>query len=280
MPAPQPRLMSELAKNQFRSFAIRIPSDWKPNAGALAEMFNNAFATGERSAVPAPMPPALFLAASPNTLHVKTQKEMSRHFGDFIDGICGAICSAWARWQSLAILSGVQVNAVVAAGGVVTGPPLAPLILAEAPKGSQQEQKFSRAIATAISQGWQTYQATLTIPGLPLYPAFAAFPAPFAPPTPNVPVPVAALAQVPLSVSKSALKVAMIAALGDPRALHQLELFDAIAAAFADCFSVWQSTTMVTNLLASGPVPTFAPPAVPTGPVVGGSATMAPGGFA
>ena len=36
---------------------------------------------------------------------------------------------------------------------------------------------------------------------------------------------------------------------------------------------------MVTNVLGTGPVPTFAPPYVPVGPVVGGVGTMMPGGF-
>jgi hypothetical protein len=36
---------------------------------------------------------------------------------------------------------------------------------------------------------------------------------------------------------------------------------------------------MVTNVLGTGPVPTFAPPYVPVGPVVGGVANMTPGGF-
>jgi hypothetical protein len=36
---------------------------------------------------------------------------------------------------------------------------------------------------------------------------------------------------------------------------------------------------MVTNVLGTGPVPTFAPPYVPVGPVVGGVGNMTPGGF-
>jgi hypothetical protein len=36
---------------------------------------------------------------------------------------------------------------------------------------------------------------------------------------------------------------------------------------------------MVTNVLGTGPVPTFAPPYVPVGPVVGGIANMPPGGL-
>jgi len=57
------------------------------------------------------------------------------------------------------------------------------------------------------------------------------------------------------------------------------ELFVAIASAFERVFNLWQVSTMVTNVLGTGPVPTFAPPYVPVGPVVGGVGTMLPGGF-
>ena len=44
-------------------------------------------------------------------------------------------------------------------------------------------------------------------------------------------------------------------------------------------FKIWQVSTMVTQVTGTGPVPTFAPPYVPGGPVVGGTAIMSPGGF-
>ena len=74
-------------------------------------------------------------------------------------------------------------------GGQVVGPPLTPLILAQAPKGSPQELKYTNAIANVIGTAWLAYTATIKVPGLPWYPAFAAFPSPVAPPTPNVPMP-------------------------------------------------------------------------------------------
>jgi hypothetical protein len=164
-------------------------------------------------------------------------------------------------------------------GGQVVGPPMGPLILASAPKATPSEMKFSNAIANAIGNGWLTYTATIKVPGLPWYPAFAALPSPVAPPMPNVPCPVIALTQVPTSVSKSVLKAQMIGLLGDPMAKHHKELFDSVADAFEKCFQLWQTTTMVNNVIGTGPVPTFAPPFVPVGPVVGGIANMTPGGF-
>jgi hypothetical protein len=71
----------------------------------------------------------------------------------------------------------------------------------------------------------------------------------------------------------------MIGLLADPKALHHKELFDCVADAFDKCFKIWQGATQVTNVLGTGPIPTFAPPFVPAGPVLGGVGTMTPGGF-
>lgn len=278
MPAPQASMMQNLAKLKFSSNAIQLPMKWKPDMG-FSDTYSKAFKTSELVAVPGVAPACLFVAATPNKYHVDTQKNVSDKFSKFIDGICSAICSAWSQWQSLAVLTGAIVNAVTASGGTVVGPPLTPLILASAPKATPNELKYSTAIANAIGTGWQTYQSTIMVPGLPFYPPFAAFPGPVAPPTPNVPVPVIALTQVTASISSSALKGQMIGNLGDPEAPHHKELFDAVASAFEQCFLTWQASTQVTNVLGTGPIPTFAPPFVPVGPVVGGVANMTPGGF-
>ena len=85
--------------------------------------------------------------------------------------------------------------------------------------------------------------------------------------------------QVPLSISCNAMKPQMITQLADPGAPYHKELFESICDAFEKCYTTWKATTMVTNVLGSGPVPSFAPPIVPLGPVVAGFATMSPGGF-
>lgn len=274
-------MMKQFAKLQFQSFAIKLPTDWRqPQGNPGAKQYTDAFPASERTSVPTPMPPALFLPASLNKYHTDTAEKISDKFEAYIDGICDAICSAWSTWQSAATLVGVLVNGPTASVGQVLGPPLTPLILGQGPKASPQELKYTTAIANAIGMGWLSYTATIKVPGLPWYPAFAAFPSPVAPPMPNVPVPVAALTQVTVSVSKMTLKQQMIGLLGDPMALHHQQLFDAIADAFEKCFQMWQVSTQVTNVLGTGPVPTFAPPFVPAGPVVGGTGNMTPGGFA
>lgn len=277
MPAPQASLMQQAARLKFTSFNIKVPQNWQEPSGDAAQQYGDAFQPAERATSPG-MPP-LVQPASLNKYHTDTQKMHIAKIGGFIDGICSAICSAWGQWQSSATMVGVVINAVTASVGQVVGPPWMPLIMASAPKSTPMELKYSNVVATVLSNAWMTYTGTIKVPGLPWYPAFAAVPSPVAPPTPNTPVPVAALMQVEASIQVPVLKGQMVAQLGDPGAPFHAELFESIADAFSKMHLTWKTSTQVTNVLGTGPVPTFAPPYVPAGPVVGGVGTMPPGGF-
>lgn len=277
MPAPQASAMQQLARLKFTSFNLKVPKDWKDPQGDAADHYGRAFKPEEKATSPG-MPP-LVQPASLNKYHTDAQKMHIAKIGAFIDGTCSAICSAWGQWQSTATLVGVVVNAVTAMGGQVVGPPWTPLILASAPKATPMEMKYSNVIAQVIGTAWQTFTSTVKVTGMPWYPAFAAFPGPMAPPTPNVPCPFAALMQVPVSISCNVLKMQMVGQLGDPAAPFHQELFESIADAFEKSYNLWKVSTMVTNVLGMGPIPTFAPPYVPVGPVIGGTGNMTPGGF-
>ncbi|MCX5743731.1 MAG: hypothetical protein NT062_14660 [Proteobacteria bacterium] len=278
MPAPQASMMQQLARLKFTSFALKVPANWQqPSGDPAAKHYGDAFKPSEKMTAPG-MPP-LFQPASLNKYHTDAQKMHIAKIGSFIDGTCSAICSAWGQWQSLATMAGIIVNGPVAVGGALVGPPLMPLILASAPKSSPMEMKYSNAIANVISTSWLSFTATVKVAGMPWYPMFAALPTPVAPPTPNIPCPFAALVQVPVSISPNIMKMQMIAQLADPMAPFHKELFESICDAFEKCYNLWKVSTMVTNVLGTGPVPTFAPPYVPVGPVLGGVATMAPGGL-
>jgi hypothetical protein len=174
---------------------------------------------------------------------------------------------------------GIVITGPTASIGQVVGPPWTPLILAQGPKTSPMLLKYTNVVANVIGTAWMTFTATIKVPGMPWYPAFAALPSPIAPPTPNIPCPVAALTQVPVSISANVLKMQMVGQLADPMAPYHQELFESISDAFEKSYNTWKVSTMVTNVLGTGPVPTFAPPYVPVGPVVGGVGTMPPGGF-
>ncbi|MEZ4362272.1 MAG: hypothetical protein R3B48_18935 [Kofleriaceae bacterium] len=277
MPAPQASMMQQLARAKFTSFGLQVPANWQ--APPDQDQYDRAFAASEKNT--APGSPPLFQPATMNKYHTDSQKMHIAKIGSFIDGSCSAICSAWSQWQTAATMTGIVVSGPVASVGQIVGPPLMPLIMASAPKASPMELKYSNVIANVISTSWLTFTATVKIPGLPFYPAFAMFPSPVVPPpgVPNVPVPFAALTQVPVSISANAMKGMMVGQLGDPQAPFHSQLFEAICTAFEQCYNTWKATTMVTNVMGLGGVPTYAPPIVPAGPVIG-TANMMPGGFA
>jgi hypothetical protein len=279
MPAPVASMMQQLARLKFMSFALKVPTNWSdPQGDPQGDQYKNAFKDDEKMAVPG-MPP-LFQPATMNKYHVDAQKMHIAKIGKFIDDTMSAIASAWGQWQQTATMTGILINAVTASAGTVVGMPWTPLILASGPKSTPNEMKYTNVIAKVIGTSWQTFQSTIIIPGLPWYPAYAMVPMPLAPPMPNIPVPFAALTQVPVSISCQVMKTQMIAELGDPQAPFHKELFESICDSFEKTYDLWKVSCMVTNVLPLlAPVPTFAPPYVPAGPVVGGTAMMPPGGF-
>jgi hypothetical protein len=158
------------------------------------------------------------------------------------------------------------------------GPPLFPLIFSSAPKSTPQELKYSNAIANAVSTAWQAWQLSFQIPAIQ-FPHCACFPGPMAPPLPNVPLPMmAASASAESMLSGSQLKNLMVGNLGDPQAQHHADIFDAVANAFNTVFTQWKASTMINNVMSQvAPIPTFAPPFIPCGPVVAGMGMSPPG---
>ncbi|MBA3455723.1 MAG: hypothetical protein H0T42_21690 [Deltaproteobacteria bacterium] len=277
MPAPQADAMKNFARLKFMSFNLKVPTNWRNPQGDAGAMYDGAFKDNEKTSTPGS--PPLFQPASLNKYDTDVQKMQIATVGGFIDSISSAICDAWGKWQNLATMAGVVIIGPVATMGQLIGPPLTPLILASAPKSSPQQLKYANAVATVIGTAWLAYTATIKLPGLPIYPAFAACPSPVAPPIPNTPFPIAGAMQVTASLTPALMKMQMQAMLGDPTAPFHGELFEAICDGFDKCFKIWQTTTMVTNIIGTGAVPSMAlVPPVP-GPVTGGIGTMAPGGL-
>lgn len=277
MPAPQATVMKNFARLKFMSFNLKVPTNFREPSGEAGDMYRGAFKDNERTSTPGA--PPLFQPATLNKYDTDVQKMLIAKIGGFIDGITTAICDAWDKWQMMATMAGVIIIGPVATMGQVVGPPLTPLILAGGPKASPQELKYTNAVANVIGTAWLAYTATIKIPGLPLYPLFAACPSPVAPPTPNMPFPVIAATQVNASLMPDVMKMQMVSMLGDPTAPFHKELFESICDGFDKCFKLWQASTMITNILGTGAVPTMAAvPPIP-GPVAGGVGTMPPGGF-
>jgi len=199
-------------------------------------------------------------------------------YESYITAVSTAICNSWRVFQSQASLIDVVINGPTASRGKMTAPPIAPLFFSQSPK---ELTELNSAIANAFSMGMAAWMESVSVPGMPWYPSFVALPMPVAPPTPNVPCVLRALIMVPMPMSQSVLKAKMVQGL--PRAnradVLTLAVIDAIASSLDKVFTQWLMMTQVTKVMGTGPVPTFAPPYVPVGPVVGGTGNMIPGGL-
>jgi hypothetical protein len=224
-------------------------------------------------------PMCLFLQASPSEWHKVAAQTIGKQVEDFMLECIMGICGAVEQWCKLAVVTQVQINSVTGMlnPGKLKGPPMEPLLLKGLPKKTAQQQKYSKAIAKAVGRGWDDwakgYQAQVLYP-----PTFAIMPGPLHPPTPNIPLPVImGSSSNESAMSASALASKMTLYLREPRALHHQILFHALGTAFALSFIVWKATTLLTNIIGTGPVPSFAPPACPLGPVANGTGVGAPG---
>lgn len=196
---------------------------------------------------------------------------------NYLPGITKAIALAFASWQAGATLTGVQIMAVTATGGKLSGPPLEGLIKASAPAG---HAVLNNAIAAGVHNQMKQFEQGVKVPGLPWYPTFAAFPGPVAPPMPNAPTPLMTIAAGGAAALKGdQVRNAIVQKLPTPRPPGSEQVAGAVAAALEAAVVMWLASTMVTNVMGSGSVPTFAPPYVPVGPVVGGLGNMVPGGL-
>ena len=167
--------------------------------------------------------------------------------------------------------------------GCLDGPELAPNIR-NAPNvvaWTDAKADLRDAVADGVASCFGQRQDPVTVPGLPWYPAFAAWPGPTAPPTPNVPTPRIALPSAKLSmiIVPGNLQSAMYNALPDALQVTDVEkILEGLATVLALAFKTWLPAALV--MLVMGPVPTFAPPYCPVGPVGNGDVISAPGHLA
>ena len=199
-------------------------------------------------------------------------------YTNYLQQMSRAINQALQTWRTSAYLEGIRIDGPVANGGKLRSVALDPLILQQAPAGWEA---YSRAIAAGIHNQFTSFANEVSVPGLRWYPTFAAFPGPSAPPTPNVPCPLSALsASAARHVKEAAIVGVIYDKMPNPKPPPGKELATAAASAVEQAFMLWLPVQIVQNVLGRGPVPTFAPPYVPVGPVVGGDNIAAPGHIA
>lgn len=242
----------------------------------------------EMTGTPQTIPP-WFMPQKPGyKYHQKSCDKVGADFKEFHDAMIDAVQFSHTMWKLQAKFKDLKVMSVSAIGapGCLDGPELESNIK-NAPQCAAftgNKAKHRDAVAKGVSQCFKKWQDKVMVPGLPWYPAFAAFPGPMAPPMPNIPVPLimcpsAMMAEI---VSPSSMTSAMDDALDgglkekDPEK-HYHALHDAIATVLSLAFLMWLPSQMVMLVLGKGPIPSFAPPFVPVGPVVGGDNVAAPG---
>jgi hypothetical protein len=187
----------------------------------------------------------------------------------YMDAMAAALQQAVDVWRVHAVISDVKIMGSSAYGGKITLPALEGLIRGFAPAGSWDA--YSRAIAASVHNQFRQMCSLATFPGLPLYPAFAAFPMPMAPPTPNAPTPMMTFVLPGLAqVDNSLVREAIICKYPTPKPACGDAVARAVAEAFSKAVQQWLGSQMIVNLLGTGPVPGYAPPYVPAGPVVNG----------
>lgn len=275
---------------KFASHSLKLPTKWKdPSGDPAAKHYGDALKPGDKVAVPKLIPP-FFMPHNMNKYHQQSCDEVGKIYKEIHDGCLDAIGYAHTMWKTQAKFKDLKVMSVSAIGapGCLDGPELesniknAPMVAS----WTEGKAKHRDAIAKGVSKCFKDWQGMVTVPGLPWYPAFAAFPGPMAPPMPNVPTPLIAcpsgqMAAMTPPQLKSAMDDALDGGIKNNDPEKQFEaLHDAVATVVAAAFLLWLPSQMVIGVLGKGPVPSFAPPYVPVGPVVGGDNIATPGHLA
>ena len=197
--------------------------------------------------------------------------EQRENWQKWLNGAKSGVTTAVAVWTNVAKLKGVHVNAGMATGGRIRGSFSSALVSAMV-AGQGAPGNVSSAFGAATAAAWSGWTRRVMVPGLPWYPSFTSWPGPMAPPMPNTPSPLLAIAPGafinPGSISSSIMG-SLDENASDEGAAEAVQQF---AQWLSLSFIIWAASSQVMLVMGQGPVPTFAPPYIPVGPVVGGTA--------
>ncbi len=184
--------------------------------------------------------------------------EQRENWQKWLNGAKSGVTTAVAVWTNVAKLKGVHVNAVIATGGRIRGSFSSGLVSAMV-AGQGAPGNVSSAFGAATAAAWSGWTRRVMVPGLPWYPSFAAWPGPMAPPMPNTPSPLLAIAPgafiSPGSVSSSIMG-SLDENASDEGAAEAVQQF---AQWLSLSFIIWAASSQVMLVMGQGPVPTFAP---------------------
>ena len=205
----------------------------------------------------------------------------------FMKQLINAVKLSHDFWCKAAYFQNVTINGITAIGspGCLDGPELSSFDkkIPALKRLRALKNDLAYAVLNGASANFKLWQDAVTVPGLPWYPSFAVIPGPVAPPTPNIPFPVIACASSQLAkiLIPSAIENTIQSHLSDTLKKAVDDTFlNSLALKLSLYFSKWVVSQLVQNVIGTGPVPTFAPPYVPNGPVYNGSIIATPGHLA
>jgi hypothetical protein len=281
---PSLTIIKPIGHLKFLSHGLKLPTSahWKQPKGIAAKQYEMAILPNQKFAVPKLIPP-FFQPQNPNKFHVETCDRIGKQFKALHDDALDAVKFGHDMYRLQAGFQNLKIMAVSAIGtpGCLKGPPLANLIKM-APSFityvKPNAMAYKNAVADGVGECFKQWQDGVSVPGLPWYPAFAAFPGPMAPPMPNVPMPLitcpsAGMASIvnPMMLAKAMENKFSGGLKGKDKDSQYKALFDSIATVLAMAFMAWLPMQMVNLVMGMGPIPTFAPPYVPVGPVMNGN---------
>jgi hypothetical protein len=279
-----------LGNLKFFSASLTLPT--KDKSSDTKEKWSDKYFKdrdkAEMDGVPQCIPPWFTPQKPGYKPHQESCDKIGNNFKDFHDAMIDAVQFSHNMWKLQAKFKDLKVMSVSAIGapGCLDGPELesniknAPMVASF----SGNMKKHRDAVAAGVSKCFKKWQDKVMVPGLPWYPAFAAFPGPMAPPMPNIPMPLitcpsAMMTQIimPDDMTK-AMDDALDGGMKDKDPDKQYHaLHDAIATVLSLAFLMWLPSQQIMLVMGKGPIPSFAPPFVPVGPVVGGDNISAPG---
>lgn len=193
-------------------------------------------------------------------------------------GLLGAAKNATVdginNWAQLATFVAGQVNGPIASGGKIICPVVFENDINSRMMSASGPNPICGGVSSAIWMRFKDWFQGYQINGLPWYPAFAALPSPYAPPMPNVPTPLIAGSSSGMAgLSENSLADFIRQRIGATgMAMNGANQFVSdYANWFSQKMNFWLTTAMWFNVMGNGPVPSFAPPYVPVGPVAGGT---------
>lgn len=267
---------------KFASHRLKLPPDstWQqPQGEPAAPHYRDAILPHEKVAIPKVFPP-FFTPQNQHVYHQDSCNVIGQFCKDFHDTAIDAVQYAHDRWRFEVGFTGLAITGSHATAGptCLFSQPIKNLIKSYPSFMSMvgNEAAYRDAVVKGVGSCFQLWQENVTVPALPWYPSFSAYPSPVATPLPNIPVPLVACISTELRqiTDPRYMKDAMIGSLSAPvrdadvAGLH-VALFDAIATVLATAFGAWVTAQPVAMVMGTGAVPTYAPPYVPAGPVIG-----------